>query len=126
MAARPPPTGITLHLAPRDQWEDQSGLSEYRPEQFEVEGFIHCTDGLDRLLVPANTYCRADLRPYVALVIDLSRVTSPVRYDDGACIYPHIYGPLDTNAVIGVRPARRADDGTFVGFADVPDERGPQ
>ncbi|MEJ7582982.1 MAG: DUF952 domain-containing protein [Acidimicrobiales bacterium] len=114
--ARTKPNGTTLHLAPRAAWEAQRVLGVYVPEQFPTDGFIHCTDGQEQLLVPANAYFRDDPRPYVALVIDLDRVMVPVRYDDDPCIYPHIYGPLDTTAVVEVLAARRGADGTFLGF----------
>ena len=71
----------------------------YRPEAFEREGFVHCTDGLAHLLVPANAYYRDDPRPYLALEIDLDAVAAPARFDDEACRYPHIYGPIDVAAV---------------------------
>lgn len=113
------PSGLTWHLALRASWDSQRRSPLYRPESFADDGFIHCTDGEERLLVPANAYYRHDARAYVALVIELARVTATVRYDDDACIYPHIYGPLEVDAVGEVREARRAADGTFVGFEAV-------
>lgn len=101
-------------------WEAQRGSPTYRPEQFAADGFIHCTNGAAALLVPANAYYRDDPRPYVAVVVDLDRVTASVRYDDDACIYPHIYGPLDAAAVVEVLSASRDADGTFLGFQPSP------
>ena len=80
---------------PAEVWETQRDGPRYRPEAFEREGFVHCTDGLAHLLVPANTYYRDDPRPYLALEIDLDAVAAPARFDDEACRYPHIYGPVD-------------------------------
>ncbi len=34
-----------------------------------------------------------------------------------APIFPHIYGPLNREAVVGVRKLVRAEDGTFTGYA---------
>lgn len=39
---------------------------------------------------------------------------TPVRF-------PHIYGPLNRDAIMGVRRVLRADDGTFNGFAPLED-----
>lgn len=46
--------------------------------------------------------CHSDHRPYLAVVIDLDRVSSPVQYEDERRIYPHIHGPLPAEAVLGV------------------------
>jgi uncharacterized protein (DUF952 family) len=110
------PHGVALHLTPGEVWEAQRNGATYVPEGFADEGFIHCTAGEDRLLVPANAYYRDDPRPFVALEVDVDRLTAEVRYDDEAAIYPHIYGPMETAAVVGVRRAERAEDGTFLGF----------
>lgn len=112
----PPPTRVALHLTPAEVWERQRLGPSYVPEGFDEEGFVHCTDGVDRLLVPANAYYRADPRSFVVLEIDLDRVRAAVRYDDEAGIYPHVCGPIDTVAVIGLRWAERTADGTFTAF----------
>ena len=57
---------------------------------------------------------RADSRPFLVLVIDLARVRAPVRYEDPRRVYPHIYGPLNRDAIITVLDVPRAPDGTFL------------
>lgn len=116
----PSPHGITHHLAVADEWEAQRDAPTYRPSAFAVEGFVHCTDGLDRLLVPANAYYRDDPGRFVALEVDLDRVSAPVRYDAEPPVYPHVYGPIETAAIVRVLVAERSPDGTFVGFAPSP------
>jgi uncharacterized protein (DUF952 family) len=113
---RPAPTGLTYHLVPAEVWEAQRRDARYRPEAFEADGFVHCTDGLDHLLVPANAYYRDDPRPYLALEVDLDAVAAQARFDDEACRYPHVYGPLDVTAVRRVLEVERDADGTFTGF----------
>jgi uncharacterized protein (DUF952 family) len=108
--------GHTFHLARRDEWEAQRHTSGYRPSAFFVEGFVHCTDGLDLLLTPANAYFAGEAGPFVALEIDLSRVAAMVRYDAAPPIYPHIYGPIEPSAVVATYLAERDPDGTFTGF----------
>jgi uncharacterized protein (DUF952 family) len=108
------PGGTTYHLSPEPIWEQQQAQLLYTPEQYETDGFIHCTDGDVNLLAVANQFYRADHRPYVAVEIDLDHVTAPVRYEDEHRIYPHIHGPLNREAVIRVRPVVRGADGSFV------------
>lgn len=108
--------GVTYHLVPASVWYWQRHESEYTPEAYAADGFIHCTDGLDQLLKVANMFYVADSRPYTALVLTVSEISSPVRYDDPDQVFPHIYGPLITSAVRGELSVDRASDGTFVGF----------
>lgn len=107
---------ITYHLVPEPVWTERGNEGEYVPDAFEADGFIHCTNGLEPLTDVANMFYKGDDRPYVALAIDVEKIRSELRYDDPHHIYPHIYGPLNTDAVIGVFDARRSADGSFEGF----------
>ena len=106
-------SGLTLHLTPEDVWNRQADDETYVPEAFAADGFIHCTDGETNLLKVGSQYYVADRRPYLVLDIALDRVTAPVRYEDPGHIYPHIFGPLNRDAVVNVRRAVRLADGTF-------------
>ncbi len=76
------PRGRTLHLTPEAVWLSQADAKTYQPEPFATEGFIHCTDGEANLVRVANLFYQSDPRPHVVLMIDLERVTAPVRYED--------------------------------------------
>ncbi len=123
------PRGRTFHLTPEAVWLRQAEAATYQPEPFAEEGFIHCTDGEENLVRVANLFYQRDPRPHVVLVIDVERVTAPIRYEDPERIYPHLYGPLNREAVVAVRPITRRDDGTFLGLrvagedSDGPRER---
>lgn len=108
------PGGATYHLSPEPVWARQQEQPHYTPEQFATDGFIHCTDGDVNLLAVANRFYQADPRPFVAVEIDLDQVSAPIRYEDEHRIYPHIYGPLNREAVTRVRPVVRGADGSFV------------
>jgi uncharacterized protein (DUF952 family) len=107
------PSGVTFHLTPEEVWNRQADDATYVPEAFAADGFIHCTDGESNLLKVGSQYYGADERPYVVLDIALDRVTASVRYEDAGRTYPHIFGPLNREAVVGVRRAVRLADGTF-------------
>ncbi len=115
---RPIASGITLHLTPEPVWRGQIGQGTYLPEAFAREGFIHCSDGEARVLEAGNRYYRDDPRPYLLLDIDLSKVGAPAIYEDEARCFPHIYGPLEREAVVRVRRVERAADGTFLTVRD--------
>ncbi len=108
-------TGIIYHLVPIDYWESQPTDRPYTPADFAREGFIHCTQGDEQMAVVANRYYRNDRRAWYVLVIDADALTSELKYEPGAdgVLYPHIYGPLNREAVIDVLPMPRDPDGVF-------------
>ncbi len=108
--------GVTYHLVPVAYWAENGGGESYTPEAFEADGFIHCTNGMERLLWVGNAFYTSDPRPFQVLVLDLAAIESPVRYDDPDEDFPHIYGPLNTSAVIGGLSVVRDDTGAFVSF----------
>ena len=108
----------TFHLTPHHVWAAQVSQQTYAPEPFEREGFIHCTDGEDRVIEVGNRYYSADTRSFVCLVIDVDRVKVPVKCEDSERLYPHIYGRLNSDAVVRVRTVLRDPAGTFVALGD--------
>lgn len=103
-----------LHLTPRQVWEQQSTLDTYTPEGYDADGFIHLTIGEASLVDVGNRYYRSDARPYVVLRIDPTRISAPVRFDDDSGIYPHVYGPLNRDAVTDVGMMLRTKNGEFL------------
>ncbi|HEV2128828.1 MAG TPA: DUF952 domain-containing protein, partial [Thermomicrobiales bacterium] len=77
-----------------------------------------CTSGLEPLRNVGNMFYTGDTRDYLVLVIDVTKITSEVRYDDPERIYPHIYGPLNAETVIGLLDVERSADGTFIKFTE--------
>ena len=96
------------HIAARADWEQASRDGQYttstRGVSLEQEGFIH-TSTATQVPGVADAFYR-DAPDLVLLVIDAERVGSPIRYEPGPAgdPYPHIYGPLNTDAVLEVRP----------------------
>ena len=110
--------GMTYHLTPTEVWERQRDGPLYVPEGFEREGFIHATNGLDPLLDVANLFYVSDGRPFCVLQLDVGAIRAAVRYDDPEELYPHIFGPLNTDAVVGTMTAHRSTEGRFVRFGE--------
>ncbi|MCL4396284.1 MAG: DUF952 domain-containing protein [Chloroflexi bacterium] len=104
---------ITFHLVPADYFDSLDAQADYAPFDFSREGFIHCTDGNAEMARTANRYYRSTPGAHYYLYIDKAKVRAPVRYDDPARLYPHIYGTLNRDAIVAVRPAVRDADGTF-------------
>ena len=117
----PAPAWLTYHLVPTEEWP-LAPEAAYLPTAFLQDGFIHTTHAPDEVAAAGNRYYRGDPRPYLAVAIDLRRVTSPWRYD-GDARFPHIYGPLNRDAVLAVSLAPRAPDGTFLPPPEVASSR---
>ena len=111
-------TRETFHLTPVDWWRASDAREPLGAPSLETEGFIHCTDGADAMVATANRHYRADPRAFVILTIDLDRVGSPWSVEDPGGIYPHVFGSIAREAILAVVPAPRAEDGTFLPFAD--------
>lgn len=106
---------IIYHLVPKDDWEASPLDRPYTPIDYDRDGFIHCTAGEEQLAVVANRYYRRDQRTWLALTIDTELVSAEIKYEPGTdgVLYPHLYGPLNRDAVITVRRMPRDPDGTF-------------
>ncbi len=105
---------ITFHLVPQAYFDSLDPRADYAPRDFAREGFIHCTDGAEEMARTANRFYQSNPEPHYYLYIDKARVRAPIRYDDAARLYPHIYGALNRDAIVAVRQARRQRDGTFL------------
>jgi uncharacterized protein (DUF952 family) len=105
---------ITFHLVPQSYFDSLDAGVDYTPREFAREGFIHCTDGAAEMARTANRYYRANPEPHYYLYLDKLRVHAPIRYEDAARIYPHIYGALNRDAIVAVRAASRGADGAFL------------
>jgi uncharacterized protein (DUF952 family) len=105
------------HLTPVAYFNTFALDQDYVPEPFANEGFIHCTRGADLLAYVANNFYRGESGDFVMLVIDVDALRSPLKYEalGGAHIpFPHIYGPLNRDAIVEVVKMPRAADGTFL------------
>jgi hypothetical protein len=105
---------LTFHLVPQKYFDARDPNADYVPRDFARDGFIHCTDGAEEMARTANRYYKSNTEAHYYLYIDKARVRAPIRYDDAARVYPHIYGALNRDAILAVRVARRKSDGTFL------------
>ncbi|MBI3243770.1 MAG: DUF952 domain-containing protein [Chloroflexi bacterium] len=114
-----------LHLVPADYFHSFPASEPYFPEAFTADGFIHCTKEPEVMLKIANRFYKDLPGELLVLVIDADKVAAEVKWEapahpDGSAasagepLFPHIYGPLNRNAIVEIHPAVRAKDGTFL------------
>lgn len=114
--------GPILHFCPRTAWAAARADGWYAADTLATQGFIHCS-APERVHVPANALARGrtDL---VLLEIDPVRLPSPPVWEEGdppdpdGVLFPHVYGPIPVDAVIGVRDYPPDLHGTFRPLTD--------
>ena len=88
---------MIYHIVSRESWDAALVQGEYRAPSLITEGFIHCSDE-DQVMGSAERYYRGQ-SGLVLLAIDERRLTAPLKYER---LFPHIYGPLNLDAVASV------------------------
>ena len=92
---------IIMHTANKAVFEAEIQTGNYGSESLERYGFIHCSD-LDTYYLVAPNF-RDDPAEKIILLIDTGKLDSEVRREDGGGLdFPHIYGLLNQEAIIGV------------------------
>lgn len=105
---------MILHLALRRDWDAARASGEYpwstRGLTVADVGYVHCSFEHQWRGVRDRFY--ADLRDdeLILLVVDESRLSSKViveRLDGAPDDFPHVYGPLEIDAVVETRAVSR-------------------
>ena len=109
---------ITTHAA----WQAAQSHGSYRAESLATEGFIHCSTRRQVLHVANSIYRGAD--ELLLLQIDESSLQAPLVWEAPAHPdpakadefsdrgkFPHIYGALNLDAVVGMETLREGSDG---------------
>jgi uncharacterized protein (DUF952 family) len=113
MTARP-----IFHIAIASEWEQTQGSGWYAPATFHEEGFVHCSYAWQLERVATTVF--GGKRGLVLLRIDPIRLSADVREErakpdapSDAPMFPHVYGPIDVDAVTGFWPFEADPDGLF-------------
>lgn len=104
---------MIFHITTRDAWVRARATGEYRADTLEADGFIHASTP-EQVVRVADALYRG-LADLVLLCVDESRIRPEVRYEaaPGGERFPHIYGPLNLDAVIAVADFPPGPDGRF-------------
>lgn len=117
MTRREGPSFI-YHIATASDWERAQASGEYttstRGRTLAEEGFIHCS-AADQVAGVANMFYEG-LPKLLVLVIHATRVRPEIRLEPvpgSDKPFPHIYGPLNVDAVTETRRFGPGPDGRF-------------
>ncbi len=101
------------HIAAGEDWEAARADGLYAADSLSAEGFIHLSTRAQLLWVAERFYRgRAGL---VLLAVDPARLAAELRYEtsEPGQRFPHLYGPLNLDAVVAVYPFAPEPDGSF-------------
>jgi uncharacterized protein (DUF952 family) len=113
---------MIYHVTSRMAWNQARQRGDYRAESLENEGFIHCST--DEQVIPVVEKFYKGQDSLLLLVIEPERLTSDLRWEppaEGApppgipedALFPHIYGPINLEAVVRVLDLQAQPDGKY-------------
>ena len=95
---------IIYHVTTYAEWQPAAAKGVYTSPSLQAEGFIHCSADETQVAGVLHRYF-AGKTNLVKLVIDTDRLTSRFIYEwspSTADTFPHVYGPINTDAVVQV------------------------
>lgn len=113
---------MIYHITSRSAWNEARQRGDYRAESLKTEGFIHCSTQEQVLPVAENFYKgQSDM---LLLVVEPALLSADLRWEPPAGgtpppgvgegdLFPHIYGPINLDAVVKVFDLDANPDGQF-------------
>ena len=113
---------MIYHVTSRSAWSAARQSGEYRAESLETEGFIHCSTGTQVLPVVEKFY--KGQRDLLLLMIDPALLSSDLKWEapsggtpppgvpEGEA-FPHVYGPINLDAVVKAVDLESNPDGHY-------------
>ncbi len=105
---------LILHIATLTDWTRGRARGAYVCGSLANQGFVHCSTG-EQYLGVANAMFTGR-RDLVLLLIDAGRLRSELRHEaaePGGAAFPHVYGPLELDAIFEAVPLEPGSDGRF-------------
>ncbi|SMF39478.1 DUF952 domain-containing protein [Streptomyces sp. Amel2xC10] len=116
------------HVVPLAVWSADPGRP-YAPASLAEDGFVHCSPDERTTLAVVNAFYRDAPRPLVALVLAVDRLSAPCVWEAAApvpppgvpegTLFPHVFGPLDRDAVEAILEVGWDEEGRAVGLGPV-------
>jgi uncharacterized protein (DUF952 family) len=102
------------HITPQTDWQKALSDGCYTADSLEREGFIHCSTRA-QVIATADRFYHGQAG-LLLLVIDPQRLGAEVKYETPpgtSEAFPHIYGPLNLEAVVKALDFPPRADGSF-------------
>lgn len=101
------------HITEAATWALAQAAGSYTADTLASEGFIHLSTRA-QILGTANRFYHGR-RDLVLLVVDPALLAAELRYEESepGQLFPHLYGPLNLDAVTAALPFPPETDGSF-------------
>lgn len=96
---------IIYHITTEAEWKDAQAKGQYESASLKEEGFIHCSQ--DKQIPGVLERYFKGRTQLVRLTIDTDKLKSQLIFEWSPSIadtFPHIYGPINNDAVLAVEP----------------------
>jgi uncharacterized protein (DUF952 family) len=120
-----PQADMIYRIVPSSVWHAQPD-QPYAPATLAELGFIHCSPDEQTTLLVVNALYRASPRPLLVLTIDENRLTARCEWEvaipepppgvPGDTRFPHVYGPINRDAVRQARLIQWGPDKSATGI----------
>jgi len=113
---------MIYHITSRTAWQQAQQAGIYAADSLASEGFIHFSTAA-QVLTTANRFYRGQSQ-LVLLAVDPQRRRAELRYEESepGAWFPHLFGPLNLDAVVAVHDLPPGPDGRFTAATDwLPD-----
>lgn len=106
------------HIAENVHWAKGLEQGEYRCPSLESEGFIHFST-VDQVIATANRHYHG-VSGLLLVTIFADKLTARLKYENVPTgeYFPHLYGPLNLDAVEKVRAFEPDANGDFLAMPD--------
>lgn len=118
---------MIYHVVPLGEWNVSPELP-YAPTSLAEEGFVHCSADEATTLAVVNAFYRSAPRPLLALQLDEERLAARCEWEAAAptpppgvaegTLFPHVFGPINRDAVDRVLVVQWNEEGRATGLAD--------
>lgn len=113
---------MIYHITSRPAWREAHERGDYRAESLDTEGFIHCST--ESQVIPVVHKFYEGQEGLLLLVIEPALLASDLKWEPpsgGAPptgvpegdLFPHIYGPINLDAIVQVFDLQENPDGKF-------------
>src|SRR5215216_4295957 len=113
---------MIYHISSRQAWQEARERGDYRADSLESEGFIHCSTETQILPVAEKFY--KGQSGLLLLKIDPAQLSSELRWEPpsggspppgvpAGASFPHVYGPINLDAVVKIYDFESDSDGSY-------------
>jgi uncharacterized protein (DUF952 family) len=114
---------MIYHIVKEKDYLLQTKVENYLPENFHENGFVHCSSE-ESVISVANDYYSNVEDTLLLLKIDPEKLKSQTIYEQAvpekgvgtkhistALVFPHVYGPINNSAVVGIGILQKQTEG---------------